>query len=164
MNNVQFITWKPIYWIQHLALSPTPSIFQHAHAQKWEFNSQSHFCFVSHQRNPCRKHIFISRNWKKVYVITAILTYVQVKAQSPAAQDQSCIFVYTICRFLLIRCQSLLIWYFSISAFCCFTSEGKVSRSAAKDVWRSTGCVWIPASTWMEQQVAGEWNVIVLSL
>lgn len=51
MNNVQFITWKPIYWIQHLALSPIPSIFQHSLWKKkkkrkeiqTEFNSQSRF-------------------------------------------------------------------------------------------------------------------------
>lgn len=50
MNNVQFITWKPLYWIQHLALSPIPSIFQHSWSRKEikaELNSQSHYGLYS---------------------------------------------------------------------------------------------------------------------
>lgn len=80
MNNVQFITWKPIYWIQHLALSPLHLFFNTSAKKKEikaEFNSQSHFWIVFCQGNPCCKHIFLS---KKI-VITTTFTYLQLKAR-----------------------------------------------------------------------------------
>lgn len=77
MNNVQFITWKPIYWIQHLALSPRHLFFNtFAKKKKKErkagFNSQSHFRIVFYQGNPCCKHIFLSKKlslqWQPLHI------------------------------------------------------------------------------------------------
>lgn len=43
------------------------SIYFSTHTRKnREFNSQSHFCLVSDQGKPCRKHIFISKKIEKV--------------------------------------------------------------------------------------------------
>lgn len=81
MNNVQFITWKPIYWIQHLALSPLHLFFNTSAKKKEikaEFNSQSHFWIVFCQGNPCCKHIFLS---KKIVITTTTFTYLQLKAR-----------------------------------------------------------------------------------
>lgn len=87
MNNVQFITWKPIYWIQHLALSPIPSIFQHSLWKKkkkrkeiqTEFNSQSRFLdCVLREKSMLQPCILVIK-----FVITMVtFTCLQLRARS----------------------------------------------------------------------------------
>lgn len=71
MNNVQFITWKPIYWIQHLALSPLHLFFNTSAKKKKrrkkerrqaDSNSQSHFWIVFSRQNPCCSYSFVQKS------------------------------------------------------------------------------------------------------
>ena len=116
MNNVQFITWKPIYWIQHLALSPIPSIFQHSRWKKKKrkerksvFNSQSCLWIVLCTGSPRCKHRFFFF----CQITTTTFTYLLLRARFLHVLRLSlCVscFLETLSMLLLILSRHGNIW------------------------------------------------------
>lgn len=84
MNNVQFITWKPIYWIQHLALSPLHLFFNtSAKKRKEERKNESKLTLIPKVTfglySVDRIHAAVIVLYKKVVITTTTFACSQLK-------------------------------------------------------------------------------------